>query len=325
MKIGFTTENKTARGPDFPKLHLDHGQTSRICLVDAEPEMLYVHTFKMPVVEDGKIVTKVRQGTGGRPDSQETVTEFVAQFRCHGDPTVVQKDEIDPKGCEGCAQVEQNPEMFDPPRRRFAQHVLQYETKPGGFAVQTPFQAKLLVWVYAEGRFNALVDFATEHGDLRKIDLMLGPCENKNFQKFDIKVGAKCEWLTDDARKQFVKDLYANNQCGDLEGMIARQNAGLTIKNDASKVRQRWSLVGGSSLADTSEVLGADVLEAVSGVVEAPAASEAAPEAEPEAPAAAEEAPAAPAAESTEEEKPEKKPEAAKVEEFDFASILDGI
>lgn len=319
MKIGFTSENKTSRGPDFPKLHLDHGQSSRICLVDAEAEMLYVHTFKMPVVEDGQIVTKVRQGTGGRPDSQETVTEFVAQFRCHGNPEVVQKDEIDPKGCEGCAQVESNPEMFDPPRRRFAQHVLQYETKPGSFTVQSPFQAKLLVWVFAEGRFNSLVDFATEHGDLRKIDLMLGPCENKNFQKFDIKVGAKCEWLTDDARKQFVKDLYTNNQCGDLEGMIARQNAGLTIKNDAAKVRQRWSLVGGSSLADTSDVLGSDVLEAVSGAVSepTPAAAEAAPETTPET--------AAPAQVEEEPKKEQKKPEAEKVEEFDFASILNGI
>ena len=244
VKIGFLDENKAPGKSTYPLLKLDQGESARVCLIDSEPEAEFVHTLTMPVIKDGQIVMEERKRANG--ETYEVASrEYVGAHKCEGDFETLKKDQIDPDNCFTCSQVKQFPEFFEPPKRKFAQHVLWYKTKPGSFDVQLPFSGQLVAWVFTENRFNALIDIVKEYGNPQQFDLLLGPCKSKQFQNFEMKAGARCEWLADEARKNFVKELYANNKSDDLGALIARKAAPSQVQIDAEKVKARWSLLGG--------------------------------------------------------------------------------
>lgn len=242
-KVGFNSENKSSSPFDFPKLSLGQGEKARIVCIEPEPEMQYVHTLRQPAIKDGEAVYEDKTFKG--KTTRVMVYDFMARYICLGSPTVIDKEGYDKKQCPLCAASEEH-DTFDRPARRFAMHVVKYKTTPGGFKVQEPFGAELLVWSFTDRVFNSLVDITEEHGDLRKKDLMLGPCENKQFQKFDINIGGGAEWLKDDGRKDYVKTLYAENAMKDMTPIIARPLKRDGIETEINMVRSRIAQVSGS-------------------------------------------------------------------------------
>src|SRR5690606_26108976 len=109
------------------------------------------------------------------------VMEFVGNPLCSGVEDTLEEKGTDPANCSVCALVEQFPKRFSAPRRRYVAHVMRYRTKAGTFDITSPFAVEVLVWSFTDKKFNTIVDIAEEHGDLRKKDLLFGPCTNENF------------------------------------------------------------------------------------------------------------------------------------------------
>ena len=233
--------------------------------------------------------------------------DFVGRHLCFGDMNTLMEKSKDPANCPTCAANQEYPDYGFYATRRFAMHVVQYKVQPGGFKVQTPFQAELVVWSFTDQRFSQLTDIAEEHGDLRQRDLLLGPCENKTFQKFDLQVGGSAAWLETDAAKEFVTTLYASNKVEDLNVAMGRKISRAEAQDDIQKVilRNQQAFGGGgaaeapSSAPDVSQqsmdlegLLGGGSAsaapEAPAAAPEAPVVDLPTPSPEPEAPAAAE-------------------------------------
>lgn len=257
----FAPENKREDSSTFPKLSLEKDERARIVCIEQEPIFEWVHNLKAPQIVNNKPVYRPVEQRDGSV-RQEMQFDFIGRPICLGEYGVIQDKGLDVDGCPVCAEAAKG-NFVRPPERRFAFHVVRYATKPGGFEVQTPFQAQVLVWAFTEKMFSKLSDFTTEFGDMRLRDLMLGPCTNKMFQNFEVMPSNSAAWLANETNKKFVAELYKENQAKDLSVFCGRRADKSFILQDLETVMNR-SRIAFPDNADLSVLSGVDVQDLLS-------------------------------------------------------------
>lgn len=252
-KVAFSEEYKTTQSNkfDFPKLKLKNGEQARLLLIDKEPVLEFVHTLRKPQVINGIPVT-FQAERRDKTTYTDYKKDFVSQAICFGDFGTLQDKGTDPKNCPMCQAAHENPDWFDAPKARYAAHVIRYKTKAGTFNVTQPFSVDLLVWAFSGTVFNKIYDLQSEWGDLWKHDLTLGPCTSENFQKFDINIAQKAEWLADKQRQELVKDTFKNNKLEDLSLATGSRKERRWIDADIATVKEAWGQVNGSEKDNSS-------------------------------------------------------------------------
>lgn len=246
-KVPFDDTNKK-QGSTFPKLKLDTGERARIA-VFTDPEAAYVHTLRAPKLVNGKPVmeTKTRRD---KTTYQDYVMDFIGNPLCLGDFDILEDRGVDATNCPACKSSKESDAIL-PPKRRFAMPVIRYvNLKNGSFELATPFAVKIEVWAFTDERFNKVVEIKNEWSDtggLAGHDLNLGPCSDKNFQKYDINPSNRAEWQLDQARKQMVKDAIESQVPDDLLEACGRSIAKKYVEEDVERVLSRWRQVNGES------------------------------------------------------------------------------
>jgi hypothetical protein len=241
--LSFTPDNKTEFASDFPRLKLDQNERKRILCLQ-EPNFGYVHTFRAPKIVNGKPeYASVKQKDGSF--ANELVKDFIGRPMCLGDLGLLQDKGVDAVNCPACERAIASDEI-DRPQRRFAMPVIVYQTKPGGFDVASPFGCSCVVWNFTDMVFNKLVDIKEEWGSLRDVDLKLGPCENKVFQKYDISAAREAAWKTSEDRTAQVVACFKENQPKDIDALIGRRIERTWMTEDLNKVAARWRIVNGA-------------------------------------------------------------------------------
>ncbi len=249
-RVTFEPENKAATvNFDFPKLKLKKGEKARVLVGLEDPLVEYVHTLRKPVIVNGvpKMVTRERKNGDTFQTNQ---LDFISRPICLGDGSVLQADGSDPKNCPMCKLAKEYPDYTTAPQRRYAMHVIRYRTKAGSEQVAIPFSVEVLVWSFTDQIFNKLVDLKTEWGDLRKHDLILGPCSDETFQKFDISPSQKAEWLADEDRKKLTVLTFRENQIPDLTIATGSAKQRSWVDQDIQQIMEAWAQVNGAE--DTS-------------------------------------------------------------------------
>lgn len=234
-RMTFESKNKNQNAFDYPSLKLEQNERARILLIESEPEVEYVHTLRAPQMTDGRIEYEEQRQKSGETIRVPKMT-FIGKHICMGSFDVVAESGTDPKGCPVCEEATKS-SIVDAPQRRFALHVIRYQTQPGSFNVAEPFGVNLLAWGFTDKIFNQIVDFTEEWGDLRSHDLRLGPCTNKQYQQFEINVSADAAWQANEERKRIVQETYKSNKSPDLSRVIARRLTRDQVQQDLEKVR----------------------------------------------------------------------------------------
>lgn len=326
-KIEFNSSNKVKTFNDYPKLKFEQkGEKARIVVLDDAPSMEWVHTLRAPSIVNGQVVMETVNNRDGS-STQKPKMDFIGQHMCFGNAQKLAEKFKDPENCPTCAAGNES-EAIEPPKRRFAIHVVRYKVQPGSYKVQTPFQAELLAWTFTDKVFDVLVSIAEEHGDLRSKDLLL-ECSNKFFQNVEIQVGGSAAWLASEETKKFVQSIYAENKNEDLSTLIARKVSRDMALEDIAKAKLKHaqafggSTEGAGTAPSASQTAGAVGLDDIlSGPGEAPAQEPAAAVEEPAEPAAAVEEPVVAPSQPVEDEKPA---EEKKSDPLDFDSLLSGL
>lgn len=229
----------------YPKLKLDTKEKARIAVLET-PLCEYVHTLRAPKIDRGKPVMEKKSRRDGST-YEDYVYDFIGNPICLGDFSVLEERGVDPSNCPACALARSSDAIL-PPKRRFAMHVLRYNTKPGSFDLQSPFSVKLEAWGFTDERFNKLLEIKKEWADsggLLGHDILLGPCDDKVFQKFDINVSQKSEWKSSSDRKAMVKESLENNKAEDLSVFCGRKVIAKYMEEDLERVLARWRVVNG--------------------------------------------------------------------------------
>lgn len=277
-RVGFSTENKKATtNYDYPKLKLKSGEKARILILE-DPVVEYVHTLRKPKILNGKplMETKKRKDES---EYQDYKMDFVSRPICIGDESILDDKGSDPSNCPMCALAKSDPDMTSAPQRRFAMHVVRYKTKPGTTDVQTPFSVDIVVWSFTDRIFNAIVDFKNDWEDLRKHDLILGPCTNETFQQFDMNVAPKAAWLQSADDKKYTAEAFKNNQIEDLAIACGSKKERKWIEEDIASIREAWAVVSDAPASEAkSAEISASLESDLNGLLEdTPAAKTAAP------------------------------------------------
>lgn len=240
--IDFNPTNKKASNTyDYPKLKLKVGEFARIVLLQKAPTVEYVHTLRAPKIVNGKAVMETAKTKKGEEYQTHTM-DFLSNPLCLGDFSILEDKGSDPKNCPMCQLAKDFPDYTQPAKRRFAMHVVRYKTKTGGRELAKPYSVEVLVWGFTDVRFNQIVEAQEEHGDLRQKDLILGPCEAPEmFQKFDMNVGAKAEWLADDSRKALTLETFKENQIPDLSIACGSKKERRWVEQDIESIMDRWA------------------------------------------------------------------------------------
>ena len=233
-KMTFEAKNKSQTGFDYPTLKLDQNERARILLVETDPEVEYVHTLRAPRVTDGRVEYEEQ-----RQKSGETVRvprmDFVGRHICIGSFDVLADKGLDVKACPVCEEAQRS-SIVEAPQRRFALHLIRYQTQPGSFNVGEPFNVNLLAWGFTDKVFNQIVDFSELYGEMREHDLLL-TCKVKQFQQYDMMVAPDAAYMQSEARKKAVAETYRSNKCPDLSRVIGRRLSRDQVQQDLEKVR----------------------------------------------------------------------------------------
>lgn len=282
----FTPENKAKVGDQYPKFKLENGERARILVIETNPMVEYYHVLRAPQIVNGQVVKEEVRTKSGEV-SMRPKEDFMGQHLCLGNFDTLQARGSDPDSCPTCKASVDHPDAIQTPQTKYAVHIIRYATRPGSFEIADPFSVSLIGWAFGPAKFNQLVDLRAEWGDLKQRDLLLGPCESKQYQKYDIKPASGCEWLQDDVRKRMVAETY-QSQKGDLTPLIGRRLQRHQIEEDIAKTLSRHQAAYGNATTISAAGAAPEVdLNAMLGDDTAPAAP---------APVTSEAAPAAPAA-----------------------------
>lgn len=224
------------------KLSLDAEEQVRVSFVEPAPTMVFVHNFEKIVTDsDGNPIVVHGTWPDGRP-RESFKAEYAGKFACLGDFETVDAAGVDPENCEACRAAVDNPNAFKKPTRRFLGHVVKYSTKPGGWSLSNPFSASLIVWDLTEKRFNEINDIYEEHGDLKKVDLLLGPCTNAKMQQYTIKAGSgKAKWMETEDNIKYITTLLDNERVEDLAAVAAKKPLPYEMKQKVTEVSRAYN------------------------------------------------------------------------------------
>lgn len=275
--IDFDPQHKTEKLTDFPRLKLEAGEKARILCIEEQPTYAYVHTLRAPRIIDGMAQKKQVDRKDGST-YEDYVKDFIGRPLCLGGLGTLADKGVDPKNCPVCARSVETSEV-DAPQRRFAMHVIKYAVKPNSWDLRGPFSCELEIWSFTDQIFNKLTDIKAQWQSLRKHDLLLGPCTNKDFQKFEIMVAPDAAWMLDERIKSTVVDTYRENKVADLEVFCGRRVERRWMEDDLDKIAQRWRIANGTPEYDATQAAERPTLsEGLSGLFDAaPASAAAAP------------------------------------------------
>lgn len=237
---------------DFDRLKLKKDEKARVALLE-RPTFAFVHTLRAPKISNGRAV-KVEKKTRRGETYTDWDMDFVGRPLCLGDLGILTDKGVDADNCPACKRSKETDEVAAP-ERRFAMNVIRYNMR--GDKLVTPFGCSCVVWSFTEGTYNRLVDIAQEHGALVGRDLVLGPCTDEGFQKFEIQAGAQSLWQNDKVR-QTVEETFRENRVAELERACGRKAEAKWMVKDIDMIAERWRTARGET--DGTEAAGASAL-----------------------------------------------------------------
>ncbi len=235
-RMTFSSNNRVADIENFPKLKLEKNESARIVVIH-EPEAAFVHNLRAPKMVNGTVQYK----------GEEMEFDFIGNPICLGDENTVRERGIDAKNCPACKAVQDAPDMFAAPKRRYATHVYQYQTNGSNKAPATA-EGSVKVWPFADEKIGDFVDIYVEaEKGPKDVDLILGPCENPLFQKFKIIAGQKVAYQANDSTVARFEQAVSANQSKDLYRYIGRKMGKDFMTDKVDEVRRKWAQSKGQS------------------------------------------------------------------------------
>lgn len=245
-QITFETKNRIAAAATFPKLKLAKNERARVAVIE-NPQFGWVHNLNTPKVVDGQVQYKTVERKDGT-SHEVPVMQWVGTHRCKGEDEIITGEGrgLDVKHCSLCKATKENPSRFEAPKRRFALHVVKYNTKPGGYdLVDGPYSVNIFVWAFSEFLYDKLIGINSVVGSLQNHDLLLGPCTDATYQKFDVNYALDAAWQMNEDYKRITVETLKSNRADDLMAYVARDSEQKWIDRDIETVNEGYDFLQG--------------------------------------------------------------------------------
>jgi hypothetical protein len=241
-RVEFIEDNIKKNDYDYPKFKLDKkGEKARIAVLEA-PVAEFVHNLRKPKLVNGVPQKETKTKRNGE-QYEDYVYEFVSRPICLGDYGVLTEDGSDPDKCPLCAEAKRT-DRFYAPQRRFALHVVHYETN-NKLEVKEPFSARTEVYSFTDKVFGELYSFKQQGFNLQKHDIIV-TAENPAFAGYNLQVTMEAEWLKSEERQAYIKGLFAeDNLAPDLSIFCGSKKSEKQIEYDIRAINEAWDIATG--------------------------------------------------------------------------------
>jgi hypothetical protein len=255
-RISFTDElpASSRSGEQFAKLKLKEGEKARIVLLET-PEVVFQHQLYEPILENGRGVRKTLKSKDGKSTYEVWDEKFIKSFQCLGDEDTVSQNGVDVKNCPACLASTQY-DRFKAPGPRYALNIVRYNTKNNTSEPTSPFGISVVVWIFGEQKFKQLRSYAKEGGyDLKKHDVILGPCQHEGFQKYEMLVAQEAVWLQSESNKKATMEAFQANRIEDLSPLIAQTLDRDVVQGYVDRVKRAWDVINGVVMNNTEAII----------------------------------------------------------------------
>jgi len=247
-QITFETKSRIQAAATFPKLKLAKNERARVAIIE-NPQFGWVHNLNTPKIVDNQVQYKFVERKDGT-SHEVPVMQWVGTHRCKGEDEIITGEGrgLDVKHCTLCAATKDNPSRFEAPKRRFALHVVKYNTKPGGYdLVDGHYSVNIFVWAFSEFLYDKLIGINSVVGSLQNHDLLLGPCTDATYQKFDVNYALDAAWQISDEYKRITVETLKANRADDLMAYVARDSEQKWIDKDIETVNEGYDFLQGKN------------------------------------------------------------------------------
>lgn len=245
-RVGYSDEFTGNSGADkFPRVKLNKDERRRLGCIEA-PWSEWVHELRAPTITNGEpeMETKSRRD---KSTYEAFKMQYISNPICLGDQAALSEKGVDPANCPACEASMNQSSGVAAPKRRYAMNVISYQTMPGAaFQLSVPFSAQILVWAFTPPRYDKLLGFQKQWGNLREHDILLGPCEDAVFQRYEMQVAQEAAWATNPQTQQWIGQLWTapGNRATDeqLRDACGRSSPIGYMQQDVLRVMQLTSM-----------------------------------------------------------------------------------
>jgi hypothetical protein len=250
--MGRTTFSEAATGvggADFPKLKLQNGDSARIVCLEA-PYEAWSHRLEAPRLLNGQVLYKDEK-TRDNSTVRVMDMEFIGSPLCLGREELLAAGQLDTERCPACSEAARHPSEFRAAAPRWAMNVIRYNIR-GGFNVIEPYQVSVEVWAFGKGvmrKLKAMSEELDKVGQkMHQHDLLLGPCTNVGYQKFEIAMAMTAEWMTTQQRQQVTGQVWQYRTPDEtLVEAIGRKVEPRFMETDVQRVLEKWAVANGTA------------------------------------------------------------------------------
>jgi hypothetical protein len=254
-RISFTQEvGPSKSASSFPKLKLGMGETARVVCLE-EPVMAYVHTLEKPQIRNGVAVMETKKRKDGQEYTKNAM-KYVSSFLCLGDADVMAERGVDPDNCPACKASTRSDEV-KAPKPKYAMNVLRYATRGNQGELASQFNVSVEAWVFSNQQYSQLRKLALEGWKLQEHDLILGPCQDETYQRFEIVLSQQAHWMASEDNKKRSLATFKENKASDdeLETLCARKVERKYIEQDLEQVHDAWLQLNGVAAGPVDKIL----------------------------------------------------------------------
>jgi hypothetical protein len=123
--------------------------------------------------------------------------------------------------------------------------------------MSSPYSPAVQVWVFGPQKFEEIRNIAKEGFDLSKVDLVLGPCQHEDFQKYTMTASLKAAWLESAETTKITKEAFAENRIEDLAKVVAPKLDSDNIYTYVERISHAWGIIHGTVVSPTEAVIAA--------------------------------------------------------------------
>lgn len=242
-RVEFSEKNVKKNDYDYPKFKLERkGELARVAILEA-PVAEFVHNLRKPKLTGGIPEKEIKtRRDGGQYEDYKY--EFVGRPICLGDYGILTEEGSDPEHCPVCAEARRS-DRFTAPQRRFALHLVRYETRANSTEVKEPFSARTEVYSFTDKVFGELFGFKQQGFDLRKHDVIF-KSENPSFHGYNLQISMDAAWRANEERQQYVKELLKpENLAPDLSIFCGSRKSEKSIEFDIRAINEAWDIATG--------------------------------------------------------------------------------
>lgn len=258
-RIGYSEDFSGGEGDRYPRLKLAKDERKRIVCVES-PWMEWTHRLEAPKIVGG-VANKVMRTRKDKTQYEDYEMEFISNVICLGDPGTLQQSGSDPANCPACESAARGTGV-EGAKRRYSMTVVEYAIRQSAdFALMDPPSASLVIWAFTSRMYDRLLGIQRQWTNLREHDLLLGPCEDAGFQRYNVEVAPVAAWMSSGAFANWVGQLYSapgNAPTEDqLRAACARKVALPFMAADVQKAEQAYLMAKSAGTGAAPQFAGA--------------------------------------------------------------------